>query len=498
MALVGQDCRFLEANTTFCRMVGYSEDELTQLKFTDITHPADIDADTHLARQVFEGEIPFYKIEKRYVRKDGETVWTNLTASVVRDDAGKPLHGLAIIEDISERKSAEERRKKLEAQMQQTQKLESLGVLAGGIAHDFNNLLTGVLGHSSLVLRRLAIDSPLRDEVQQIEIAALRMSELANQMLAYSGQGRFFVQLIDLSRLVQEMGSLLDTAISKKAKINYDLSDELLAIAVDASQIRQVVMNLITNASDALSGDRGLISVRTGVCEANEAFLERTYLKDKLSSGRYVYLEVTDTGSGMDEETQAKIFDPFFTTKFTGRGLGLAAVLGIVRGHKGAIKIASRPGMGTTFTVLFPAAEVGTEPPAPDRRTDRAAAQAEATILVVEDEASVRDVATATLESVGYTVLAAQDGREAVDLYGRRSDEIAAVLLDLTMPHMDGLETFRELRRINPAARVILTSGYAESHATEGFGIANLSGFVQKPYLPAVLIDRVQDALGSV
>ena len=375
----------------------------------------------------------------------------------------------------------EEQRRQLETQVQQAQKLESLGVLAGGIAHDFNNLLTGVLGNAQLALYDLPPVSPVRQYVEEIEEAAKRAAELCRQMLAYSGKGRFVVQPIDLSEVVEGMGHLLEVSISKKAALRHDLADGLPAITADATQIRQIILNLITNASEALGEHSGVISVITGVMDCGRDYFRSTYLDEELPEGRYVYIEVADTGCGMDQATCRKIFEPFFTTKFTGRGLGLAAALGIVRGHRGAIRVYSEPGEGTTFKVLFPALD---QPATPHRGETEVTEELRGTgtALLVDDEEHVRKTGRHMLEHMGFTVLTAIDGREAVRVFREHADEIDCVLLDLTMPNMDGTEAFQELRRIREDVPVILASGYNEQDATQRFTGKGLAGFVRKPY----------------
>ena len=300
-----------------------------------------------------------------------------------------------------------------EEQMRNAQKLESLGVLAGGIAHDFNNLLVGVLGNASLALSELPADSPARQFVQDVETSAQRAAELTRQMLAYSGRGKFVVEPVNLSQVVQEMTQLLRRVISKQARLSLHLRDDMPPIVADATQLRQVVMNLITNASDALLGESGLVTVRTGTVHADARMLAGTYLNEELPAGKYVYLEVTDSGVGMDAATRARIFEPFFTTKFTGRGLGLAAVLGIVRGHKGAIDVTSEPGCGTTFRVLFPASAALAEKPV-TRNIPAAEWKGSGLALVVDDEEAVRVVARHVLERSGFTVVEAATGEEAL------------------------------------------------------------------------------------
>jgi signal transduction histidine kinase/CheY-like chemotaxis protein len=396
-----------------------------------------------------------------------------------------------------ERKWSEDEREKLEAQVKHAQKLESLGVLAGGIAHDFNNLLTGILGNADLGLMSVDASAPAHQALGEIKRTAERAADLSRQMLAYSGRGSFLIETIDLNEVVREMGSLLEVSISKRAALAYELAENLPAVVADATQIRQVIMNLITNASDAIGEADGAITMRTGVRACDRAYLGDTYLDDQLPEGDYVYLEVQDTGCGMDEATVQRIFDPFFTTKFTGRGLGLAAALGIIRGHKGAVEVRSEVGRGTLFRVLLPMSDQ----PAKGRHAAFAAEERPepcgGTVLVVDDEQAVREVAGRMLEQAGFTVLRAADGFEALSLFGDRRDEIGCVLLDLTMPRKGGEETFRELKEMRPGVRVVISSGYSEQEVAARFAGEDVAGFVQKPYLYSTLVARVGEAVNG-
>jgi PAS domain S-box-containing protein len=405
----------------------------------------------------------------------------------------KGLMGAAL--EITERKRGEEERRRLESQMQHTQKLESLGLLAGGIAHDFNNLLMGVMGNAGLALMQLAAENPARPWVEQIQTAAQRLAELTNQLLAYSGKGKFVARRIDLNHLVREMGDLLRTVVSKNAAVSYRLDADDLVIEADATQMRQVVMNLITNASEALGEAQGLVTISTGRLAADSEYLDSTLLGGQATPGGYAYLEVSDTGCGMDQETQSRIFEPFFTTKFTGRGMGLGAVLGIVRGHHGALKVYSEPGRGTTVKVLLPLCRRPAEEEEDQDAVQPPPAGEPATVLVVDDEEMVRELTRASLEQFGFTVLSAADGQEGVELFAERADEVDLVLLDMTMPRMGGEEAFRELRKLRPRVPVILSSGYNEQDATARFAGKGLAGFIQKPYRPSELLARIREAL---
>ncbi len=402
---------------------------------------------------------------------------------------------LGVATDITDRKRAEEEQRRLVTQMQHTQKLESLGVLAGGIAHDFNNLLMGIIGNATLAEAELPADSPILRRINNMTTAAKRAAELTNQLLAYSGRGKFLIEPTDLSRLVTEMGTLLGTIISKKAELTYECSENVPLIDADASQIRQVVMNLITNASDAVGERGGKITVRTGELTLSRDELSRMYFNDELPSGQYVFLEVRDSGCGMEREQLSKIFDPFYTTKFTGRGLGLAAVLGIVRSHNGALKVSTEPGDGTSFCVLFPACERQSARAERSGASSAAPLKREGLFLVVDDEELTRGVTCEMIAHFGYEVVVAQDGIEAVSLFKKHSRRLAGVLLDMTMPRMDGEETWLELSRIRKDVPVILTSGYTEYEAANRFAGKKIAGFIQKPYRLDQLKSKLEELL---
>ncbi|HYC77954.1 MAG TPA: response regulator [Planctomycetota bacterium] len=422
-------------------------------------------------------------------RRDGTAFPAGVNVGVLAAEAGGG--SVVMVRDVSARKRAEEERAKLEAQVQHAQKLESLGVLAGGIAHDFNNLLVGILGNAGLALKELSPESPARGTVRAIETAAQRAADLTRQMLAYSGKGRFVVQPLDLSALVEEMAHLLKVSISKQATLKYSFSRDLPPVIADATQLRQVVMNLITNASDALGDRPGVISVATGAMDVDRGYLRATYLAEDLPGGRYVFLEVADTGCGMDETVRERIFDPFFSTKFTGRGLGLAAVLGIVRGHRGAIRVYSEVGRGTTFKVLFPASDAAARPPVADAERPARSKPRSGAVLVADDEPAVREFAARVLSEAGYEVIEAQDGADAVARFREAPARFVAVLLDMTMPKLSGADAFREMRRLRPDVQVILSSGYNEQDATQHFIGKGLAAFLQKPYRSDALVDLV-------
>ena len=391
------------------------------------------------------------------------------------------------------REKAEKDRRYLEAQLEHVQKLESLGVMAGGIAHDFNNLLTPILGHIGLALSDLPPDSPTVARLERTREAGRRLSELTRQLMAYSGSVALDPQPLDVTQLVGEMTDLLKLSVSKKATLRFDLDEGLPAVEGDSSQITQVAMNLVTNASEALGQESGTIGVRTGLVRVERSDPAWAYVHEGLPEGPYVCFEVSDSGCGMDAATRRQIFDPFFTTKFTGRGLGLAVVIGIVRGHRGAIRIESEPGRGSTFQILFPCTDRAAEPVVPKRIPDERWHRT-GTVLVVDDEPDVLELTEEMLRRTGFAVLGAQEGREGVEIFRKHAREIEVVLLDLTMPGISGEEVLREIHRIQPDLPFVLMSGYSEEFAVSRFE-GRIACFLHKPFTQEQLADALRAAL---
>ncbi len=486
IAVIDGDGVFTYTNRRFGEIFDLLPDELVGKRYLDFVRPENVESLKERLALRFAGTTARFENTTR--TRTGREVCYSSTATRVGEQGREAI--LVVVSDITEAR-------RLAEKLQSAQKAESLGVLAGGVAHDFNNLLVSVLGNAGVALMELPPQSPVRAIVEDIQTAALRASELTRQLLAYSGRGRFVIARIDLGRVVEEMAHLLSAVIGKNVRIEYALGHELPRIEGDPTQIRQLAMNLITNASDAIGERAGTITVTTRLVDVDRAHLADTYLDDRLAPGVYVCLQVSDDGAGMTPETRAKIFDPFFSTKFTGRGLGLAAALGILRAHRGAIDVESEVGRGTTFKVLFPAA-----PPAVDAPTIPAVSvvpspSSAATVLVVDDDASVRSVVKRILAQQGYTVLVAGDGDEALEVYAQNLGRIDAVVLDVTMPRMSGEETFRRLCEMDPTVRVLLSSGYSEQEATSHFAGKGLAGFLAKPFTPAELLERVRAMLAQ-
>ena len=472
------DYRFLEVNPAFTKLTG--------LKAEDVVG--------RTAREVIPG------LEQSWVDIYGEVALTGKPTHFDRRSAelNRCYAGVAfcprkgqfavIFQDVTLRRQEEEKQRTVETELQHSQKLESLGVLAGGVAHDFNNLLMGVLGNAGLALDEIPESWPAHGSVKEIELAAKRAADLCRQMLAYSGRGRHAVEPLHLNDVLRDMRHLLAISVSKTVVLRLEPGDNLPVIHADLSQLRQVIMNLVTNASEAVDERSGVVRVATGACSRTVDQLDMAVLAEGAMPGNFVFVEVSDTGLGMDAGTLSKIFDPFFTTKFMGRGLGLAAVLGIMRRHAGVIEVESRPGKGSVFRVCFPAHENGAasaEPGHEERETEKAL------ILLVDDDETVRTVGRRMLERAGYAVLLAVDGREAVSCFEKDSDRIKCVLLDLTMPRMGGAEAFKELRKIRDDVLVIASSGYDEEALRTRFEGLEVAGYLQKPYTAESLCEML-------
>lgn len=421
--------------------------------------------------------------------KQGEIYEVTQSITPITNAEGEVTGFASVQRDVTQQR-------KMQNKLEHTDRVDSLGVLAGGIAHDFNNLLTAILGNISLALRKLDPASPALKHLQAVENASYSASDLCKQMLAYSGKGKFVVKAINLSDLVENMGKLIDVSLAKNVVLKYHLAEHLSPIDADVAQMQQVILNLITNASEAIEGKSGVISLSTGVMQVNADYLNGCVGSEQLEPGRYISLEVSDTGCGMDAQTQKKIFDPFFTTKFTGRGLGMSAMLGIVKGHHGALRIYSEPGDGTTIKIVFPLS--GESVVQFEEPVDVSAQQKFSGIaLVVDDEETVREVAGIMLEDVGFDVMAAHDGLHGVEVFRQHQDDIVLVMLDMTMPKMGGEACFSKLKSIRPDVKVILSSGYNEEDATSRFAGKGLAGFLQKPYTPEALEEKLQEVLGD-
>jgi PAS domain S-box-containing protein len=474
------DMEILAFNETFALMHGFSMHEMRFLAISDIDTANPFDDETHRKRmgKILSGERVVFEVE--HLHRNGHTISLEVMASLVR--FGGATRIVAFHRDISERRRAQEQQALIAQQLEQAQRLESLGVLAGGIAHDFNNLLMVVLGHVNMLQMAVAPASPLQHHLQQIDTAGQRAAELCSQMLSYAGKSPRNHEPVHLQQIAADMANLLKTSVSKKAVLTLNLPPTLPPILADPSQIRQIIMNLIINASEALGESDGSILVAAEAITVTHADRPISYFGAPIPDGTYIRLDVADTGCGMTAAVQAKIFEPFYTTKFTGRGLGMSAVLGIVNAHRAYLGLHSIPGSGTTFSLFFPAAGDAEQVQGPPDEHAGTFAAPSASVLLVDDEEMLRDVGRSLLESLGCRVVTASDGREALDLYTASPDAFDLVILDMSMPKMDGAETFRALRRHDPEARIILSSGFGENDVTAVLFREGLAGFIHKPY----------------
>ncbi|MDI1249314.1 MAG: CHASE domain-containing protein [Lacunisphaera sp.] len=433
--------------------------------------------------------------EETVPRPGGEPLVCLTQKFVLRHADDKPYALCGIATDITTRKASEQERLQLERRLLEGQKLESLGVMAGGVAHDFNNILTSVLVNASLA-RRLAAAGPADEHLLQIENAARRAADLCQQLLAYAGKGKVVTECVNLTKLVRDTTSLLEVTINKNTRLDLHLAAGLPPVLADITQLRQIVMNLVINAADAIGGKPGLISIRTFACEAGTGLLRQAMGHPELPAGPYVGLEVTDNGSGMSPEIIRRIFEPFFTTKFSGRGLGLAAVQGIVQSHHGALFVESQPDVGSVFRLLLPATTGAATPSTPPFPRSAAPVQLHGQVLVVDDEDSVRSIIGLVLKSAGATVLTAASGEEALNLLRTPGDRVALILLDMTMPGISGEETLRRVRLLGIQAPVLLMSGYSEVETMKRSTDLGVAGFMPKPFEIGTLLERVKPFLG--
>jgi len=483
---IDSDARTSFVNEQMATMLGYTIEEClgrTLRDFMDAAAWADAERALDRRKQGIRERHEF-----RFRHKLGRDVWAVVSAAPIVGDAGEYLGALALVTDVTQARV-------LEQKVQHTQKLESLGVLAGGIAHDFNNVLAGILGNVGLAQNELPPESRAGFFLKEAELAAQRAADLTRQMLAYSGRGAFVVDVIDLNGTIRDVQSLLSTVVSKKAALNIELEAGLPPVRGDATQIRQVLMNLVMNASDALEGGSGSIRVSTSLCRATAADLANSYLDDSLEPGPYLCVEVSDTGCGMTRDVLGRIFEPFFSTKAAGHGLGLAAVLGILRAHSAAVIVDSEPRRGTTFKILLPAAlgaspRVRSEPPRP-----KPGPRPSARVLVADDEEAVLTVTCKTLERLGYECVRCSNGAEALALLSEDQPDVDIALLDLTMPELGGGEVLEELRRRGATTPVILMSGFGAT--SPELASAGPTEFIEKPFGPGELSRRIQRIIGS-
>lgn len=479
-------------------LTGYTAEEIEAMGPRGILqqlHPEDEKKITQLINQLRSSKEHEWLglVDYRFRHRDGQYRTFSDHLHVVYNESGKAAYLSGSARDITQISRLEESLRILEKKFQDSQKMAGLGLLASGIAHDFNNLMTVVLGNAELALLECGgSDGGVLDEIKK---TSLRAAELAHQMLVYTGKASLVISDINLCSVVKEMGLLLDVSISKKVTIQYCLADNIPLIRGDISQIRQVAMNLITNASEAIGDRSGVIAISIHEVELQPGELEKTVPPGGLPSGRYVRLEVSDTGDGMSEETMQKIFDPLFTTKITGRGLGLASLLNVVQKHNGAIEVKSEPGRGTIFRIYFPAEAqsglAGAEEPLSEGSHWRGYGIA----LVADDEAAIRDIASALLQRFGFRVVTAADGFETVDLYTEHAGDVTLLLIDLNMPRLNGLEAALRIRHINPTVPVLFMSGYPREQVMDRFSQQSHTDFIHKPFQSGELLTAIRSVM---
>jgi two-component system, cell cycle sensor histidine kinase and response regulator CckA len=483
MALVSREGRWLRVNEALCNIVGYSEEELLERTFQDITHPDDLEADLAHVRRLLADEARFYEMEKRYVHRDGRLVWVMLSVSLVRDAQGEPLHFISQIQDITGKRHLEEA-------LRQSQKMEAVGRLAGGIAHDFNNLLTAISGYSELILERHSPDDRDRKNAEQIRRSAERAAQLTAQLLAFSRRQVLQPQEFRFDDAVAGIGDMLRRLIGEHVVIRTELGAGQAYVRADRTQIEQVVVNLAVNARDAMPRG-GRLSIATSVVTVPVPAWPQT----ELEPGPYVVLEVSDTGEGMDTGTRAQVFEPFFTTKPVGEGtgLGLATVYGTVKQSGGDVTVTSMLGQGTTFRVLLPLADAPAEP-LPEQTTD-AGPDGTETILLAEDEDIVRALVRELLEARGYAVLEAAHPEEALELARSHTESLDLLLTDVVMPGMSGRALADQVAALCPGLPVLYTSAYANGRYAERLSANGEINFIQKPFTAEELATKVREVL---
>ncbi|MEI6214996.1 MAG: PAS domain-containing protein [Desulfuromonadales bacterium] len=449
-------------------------------------HPEDVQLVERSIAELFAGSQPGFDIEYRVANRDGEWIWLR-DSTIQREisDGEMVIFGLA--QNITKLKQAEEKRQALENQFQQTQKLESLGVLAGGIAHDFNNILTIILGHCHIVMGDIDSGMDQKNHVKEIAEAASRAANLCRQMLSYAGNTALEQSDINLWLLVDENVKMLRSAINKNVTIKLDLTRRMPLITGDSAQIQQVVMNLVINAAEAIGDTNGTITILLDRITVSTVQPETDFAGTAIAVGDYACLTVSDDGCGMSTETRRRIFEPFYTTKFTGRGLGMSAVLGIINSHRGALQVSTKSGAGTTFKVYFPLTNVPDTLPPPQTPAFQPAEKCSGTVLLVDDEHNLRVLGAILLKAIGFTVITVCNGLEALEEFHTRGSGIDLVLMDMLMPEMSGREAYRLLREQSAFIPIIICSGCDENVIEDFLEDDPCAAVIQKPYRPEEL-----------
>jgi PAS domain S-box-containing protein len=485
----------LDGNLTFfsnpfLKILGYPRDELLGANTATYTSPDTAANMERIIRQLRENGIPQNVTDYDVIRKDGTSFSLELSVSLMKDQDGLPLGYRGVLRDVSERKKSEEEKRKLETQLQQAQKMESIGTLAGGIAHDFNNILMGIQGNASLMLLKIESDHPNYEKIKNIEQYVQNGTELTKQLLGFARRGKYLIRATDLNDIIDKSSALFGRT-KKEIRVHTDLAEELWTAEVDRGQIEQVLLNLYVNAWQAMTNGGDLY------LQTENVILDYSYVKPyKVEPGRYVKISVSDTGVGIDKETQERIFEPFFTTKEMGRGtgLGLASVYGIIKSHGGYINVYSEKEKGTVFTIYLPASEK-TVPAEEAESLTAPIVKGSGTILLIDDEKMILDVGIELLEELGYTVKSAMSGQEAIDIFEKEQDQIDLIIMDMIMPGMGGGETFDRLKAVDPNTKVLLSSGYSINGQATNILRRGCDGFIQKPFNMNQLAEKLQKIL---
>ncbi len=503
--LIDSEGRVTFANPSAQQMFGWRTEELIGQYLHEKLHHLRPDG-THYPREecphlgVLVSEETLRGREDFFVHREGHLVPVTCSTAPIRGE-GTVAGAVLVVRDESEQRRADEAVREKDEAFRQAQKLESIGVLAGGIAHDFNNLLTGIMGNAGLARRAVLAGryEKAGEMLNDVLKASERAADLTRQLLAYAGKGQFVIQPVDVCKLVREVSTLIRASISKKISLVMDVPDDCAPVEGDRTQLQQLIMNLVINGGEAIGERPGTLIVRIRTEQLTERRERLRTAGFPISPGEYIRIDVTDTGDGMDKETRDRIFEPFFTTKFLGRGLGLSAALGIVRGHRGAIGVRSEPEKGTTFTVLLPVLRTAV----PLRKSGAEVSPERdlsgvGTVLVVDDDQAVRALAASVLEDAGYTVELAENGIHAIERLRELGPSVSLILLDLTMPELGGAEAALELRRLQPDIPIVAMSGYGDTEVAERFSGARIDDYLPKPFGPDQLAAKVRDVLTSV
>ncbi len=490
VAIIDTERRFMEVNQQLCTILGYRPEEMVGRSLNAFTHPEDRGGGRERWRQLLHNEAVFNQAEKRYLHKDGHVIWVIVSNTLIRDDLGHPKYFLSHLIDISAQKKAQAEKSAYEIKLVQAQKMEAIGTLAGGLAHDFNNLLMGIQGRVSLMLHGLPPDHRFQKHLASIEDHVRSAASITQQLLGYARGGKYDVKTLQLNELLMKSATMFGRT-KKEIQIHHDLQSDLPTIEADGNQMEQVFLNLFVNAWQAMP-DGGQLYLKTQAVELSDGKNDSR----QLPPGTYAKISVTDTGIGMDAAIIEKIFDPFFSTKEKNRGtgLGLASVYGIVKNHGGSISASSEPGRGTTFNLHFPVSKKVVQSTEP---INDSLQKGHETLLLVDDEALILEVGCSLLERLGYRVLVADSGMDAINMVAQAGQALDLVILDLIMPGMDGGETFYRIREVNPFLRVLLSSGYARDGKADTILKKGCNGFIQKPFTLAALSKKVRAILDA-